>query len=146
MSDFPQHLSQVTANLDRGRGELLAALSGLKDADLVRARRGGWSVGKVLDHIIGAEWHYAHLVGTLRGLGDIAAEDRTLTSVAAASEALARSRTALLKAIEGVTEDDFYRLGPVGREEYSVVSVLENVEQHDAEHLGQIRSIQAQAV
>jgi uncharacterized damage-inducible protein DinB len=143
MSDFPKQLSQVTAKLDQGRGELLTALSELQDSDLVRARRGGWTVGKVLEHIINSEWHYAQLVATLRGTDGVAPETRTPGGVADAAEALARSRAALLNAVDGVTEEDFYRLGLLGREEYSVVSVLENVEQHDIEHLGQIRTIQA---
>lgn len=145
MSGFPNHLSEVTANLNRQRSELLAALSELEDADLDRARRGGWTVGKVLEHITGSEWHYAQLAGNLRGIGDVPPEGDAGAGVEGASEALARSRSALLKAIEGVTEDEFYRLGNVGREEYSVLSVLENVEQHDIEHLGQIRSIRAEA-
>ena len=41
---------------------------------------------------------------------------------------------------------DFYRLGTVGREEYSVVSVIENVTKHDVEHLGQIISIRVAAL
>ena len=145
MSDFSQHLPQLTTNLELRRSELVTVLSELQDNDLVRARRGGWTVGKVLEHIINSEWHYAQLVANLRGLGEMAHENNAATGVADVSDALARSRSALLKAIDGVTEEDFYRLGPIGREEYSVVSVLENVEQHDIEHLGQIRSIQAGA-
>jgi uncharacterized damage-inducible protein DinB len=143
LSDFPHHLAQVSANLQLRRDELLGAVSGLKDVDLVRARRGGWTVGKVLEHITNSEWHYARLVANLRGRGEVAHENHAAAGVADASEALASSRAALLNAIDGVSEEDFYRLGPIGREEYSVVSVLENVEQHDIEHLGQIRAIQA---
>jgi uncharacterized damage-inducible protein DinB len=146
LSDFSGHFAEVTANLDRRRSELLTAISGLGDADLARARRGGWTVGKVLEHITSAEWHYAVLVRHLRGMGDVAqaqAQAPGAGGVAGASEALRCSRAALLEAIDGVGEGDFYRLGTVGREEYSVVSVLENVEQHDLEHLGQIKSIQS---
>ena len=145
MSDFPKHLSEVTCSLELRRGELLGALTSLKDADLARARRGGWTVGKVVEHIIGSEWHYARLVGSLRGADDVAPETDAAAGIADVLEALARSRTALLEAIDGVLEEDFYRLGPPGREEYSVMSVLENVEQHDVEHLGQIRRIQAES-
>jgi len=63
-----------------------------------------------------------------------------------ARESLTRSRAALLDAIGGVDEEDFYRLGTVGREEYSVVSVIENVTKHDVEHLGQIISIRVAAL
>ena len=145
MSDFQRHLAQVTGNLEQHRAELLATLAVLDDADMVRARRGGWTVGKVLDHITGSEWHYARLAANLRGMEDVAPESTEAAGMTGASQALTRSRAALLKAIDGVTEEDFYRLGTVGRVEYSVVSVLENVEQHDIEHLGQIRAIQAEA-
>jgi uncharacterized damage-inducible protein DinB len=143
VSDFSERLSEVTANLERRRGELLAALSECTGSDLVRARRGGWTVGRVLEHIISSEWHYVQLARNLRGVEALAPGSHTVSSVADAGEALARSRAALWEAVGGVTEEDFYRLGPVGREEYSVVSMLENVEQHDIEHLGQIRSILA---
>jgi hypothetical protein len=143
MSEFDAHLSELTANLERHRSELLAGLGEVNDEDLVRARRGGWTIGKVLEHIVGAEWHYARLARNLRGLSDIPQEPFEATTVAEAVAALSRSRAALLAAIDRIPEEDFYRLGSVGREEYSVVSVIENAEQHDLEHLGQIRSIQA---
>jgi uncharacterized damage-inducible protein DinB len=143
VSDFEQHLSEVTANLDRARGELLAVLSDLKDEDLDRARRGGWTVGKVLGHIIGSEWHYAQLAASLRGKEASPPPPQQGGGVSLMAKALSGSRDALLASVHGVSEDDFYRLGHVGREEYSIVSVLENVEQHDIEHLGQIKSIRA---
>jgi uncharacterized damage-inducible protein DinB len=139
---FEAHLSGLNDALVRGRDDLLATVSSLSDADLSRARRGGWPIAKVLEHIIGAEWHYARLVSHLRGASPAAAPDTlAVDSLASVRGALGRSRAALLGALEGVTEDEFYRLGTVGREEYSVVSVLENVDQHDVEHLGQIRAI-----
>jgi hypothetical protein len=143
VSGFQQHLSDVTANLDRARGELLAVLSNLTDEDLVQSRRGGWTVGKVLDHIIGSEWHYAQLAASLRGMEAIQPADHQGGGVAVMTEALSGSRDALLTSIQGVSEEVFYRLGNVGREEYSIISVLENVEQHDIEHLAQINSIRA---
>jgi hypothetical protein len=145
MSEFETQLSEITASLECRRNELLAGLSDLKDEDLGLARRGGWRVGKVLEHVVGAEWHYARLARNLRGLDDIQEETCEAEGVAEVTAALSRSRAALLEAIDSVTEEDFYRLRGVGREEHSVVSVLENVEQHDVEHLGQIRSIQADA-
>ena len=43
----------------------------------------------------------------------------------------------------GVDEETFYRLGAVGHEEYSVLSLLENVALHDREHGPQVREILA---
>jgi hypothetical protein len=51
-----------------------------------------------------------------------------------------------LGALEGVDEAAFYELKPLGKEEYSIVSVLENVVSHDHEHgvqLGLIRNARA---
>jgi hypothetical protein len=42
-----------------------------------------------------------------------------------------------------VTEDEFYEVRQLGREEYSVLSLLENVELHDNEHSAQIEQIRA---
>ena len=64
--------------------------------------------------------------------------------MALATDALERSRAAFLTAVKGVSEDDFYRLGTVGRDKYSIASVLENADQDDIEHVGQIRPIQAE--
>ena len=54
--------------------------------------------------------------------------------------ALAASRGALLTALDGIDEASFYRLSAVGREEYSVISVLENPAHHDREHAQQLRA------
>lgn len=143
-SEFERQLSRLAEGLDQRRADLLAVLPELRDSDLGRARRGGWTIARVLEHIIGAEWHYAQLVSQLRGLDVVTPESANLAGVADAREALGRSRAALLNAMAGVSQSQFYQLGPVGREEYSVVSVLENVEQHDIEHVGQIKMIQAE--
>ena len=62
-------------------------------------------------------------------------------SVANSRRDLAASRKALLAAIDGVDEETFYQLRRVGHEEYSVLSVLENVALHDREHSAQVDSI-----
>jgi hypothetical protein len=142
LSDFSTDLADLTQKLKRNRIDLLSVVQELNDTDLGHARRGGWDVARVLEHIVGAEWHYAQLVAHLRGRPPVIVEAFAATTAGGASGALERSRAALLGVLEGVSEDDFYRLGTVGREEYSIVSVLENAEQHDAEHLGQIRLIQ----
>jgi hypothetical protein len=142
-SSFEAHLQEVCRDLEERRGALLEELSSLDDGALPLARPGGWTIAKVMDHIIGSEWHYARLAGQLRGLEVRESQHGAVSSVPGAVGALAASRKALLSAIEGVSEADFYRLGALGREEYSVVSVLENVAQHDHEHLEQIRRIHA---
>ena len=59
-------------------------------------------------------------------------------------------RKALLKALDALDDDPlayetFYTLKQMGHEEYSVLSVLENVANHDREHAEQIRNIHATA-
>ena len=144
MVDFPDELARLRDSLEQHRCEVNGALAEFQDSDLNKARRGGWTIGKVLEHMVGAEWHYAQLVASLRGLAPPAGEPFNADRVALAADALERSREALLTAVQVVSEDDFYRLGTVGREEYSIASVLENADQHDIEHLGQIRLIQAE--
>jgi hypothetical protein len=63
------------------------------------------------------------------------------STIADAISRLAESRRTLAGTVDGVGEDVFYELRPVGHEEYSVLSVLENVVSHDAEHEHQIRRL-----
>lgn len=53
--------------------------------------------------------------------------------------ALEGTRNAVLEGVDHVKEEDFYRLQSIGHEEYSVLSILENVAAHDREHAEQIR-------
>lgn len=115
----------------------------LGDADLDKGSRGGWTVRKVLEHTIQSEWFYAAGVDALRdrsprrpGSGDIEVD-----SVSGALASLDKSRAALLDALKGVEEGVFYTVGTVLHQEYSILSILENVEAHDDEHGGQIERI-----
>ncbi len=141
-TEFERDLEQARRELDAARSELLGVVDGLSEGDLDRARRGGWTVGRVLEHVIQSEWLYARLVAHLRERlvpGD--AVSGAPSSVADAAQRLDASRRALLAALDGVDEESFYRLRVVGHEEYSVVSVLENAAHHDREHAGQVRAI-----
>jgi uncharacterized damage-inducible protein DinB len=127
------------------RQELLAALEPLTDGDLDRSRRGGWSVGRVVLHLIQSEWHYVRLVRQLRELPPSSPPElpEAVASVAIAVRELTAARQALLEALDGIDEAAFYRLGTLGREDYSVLSVLENVAHHDREHGQQLQRIVA---
>ena len=145
MSDeFDRDLTSACEELDAARRELLPVVGALSDADLDRERRGGWTVRRVLAHVIESEWLYANLVAHLRGApvaGDVVSGGPA--SSAEAAQRLDASRRALRAALDGVDEASFYRLGVVGREEYSIISVLENTANHDREHAGQIQAILA---
>jgi hypothetical protein len=144
-SGLNDDLAAVQRELGAAREELLGTVNALTDDALGQARRGGWTVRRVLQHLIEAEWFYAYLVTQLRGLAPVSpAEGRDApASVPEAVHRLSGSRQALLAAIEGIDEASFYRLGTVGRDEYSVFSVLENAAHHDREHTLQMRSIVA---
>ncbi len=139
-SEFEQDLKDAHQNLRVQREELFAILRTLGDADLSRGRRGGWVIKEVIQHVLDSEWHYTHLIRRLRQVVDESSgTGRTaFDSVDTAVRALAEARAALLAAVGGVAEDDFYRFGPGGGQDYSVLSVLQNVAQHDLEHGVQI--------
>jgi uncharacterized protein (TIGR03083 family) len=141
-SEFATDMSVVRARMDEARAALLATVSSLSDADLERGRRGGWTVRRVLEHVIWSESLYARLLRHLRG-EPVEGEMPPCTpeSVADARARLEASRAALLEALDGVDEETFYRLQTVGHEEYSVLSLLENTAMHDDEHTAQVREI-----
>ncbi len=99
----------------------------------------------MLEHVIQSEQLYAALIGALRGL-PVGQVERPSCAGQAATEILClldSSRTALLSALDGVGEETFYTIKQMGHEEYSVISLLENVASHDREHARQIAEILA---
>lgn len=144
MSDeFSADLDEVRDDIELARNDLLRVVRDLSDADFDRARRGGWPVRRVLEHVIESEWSYGRLAQHLRGLPPDQNElpPHTPSSAAEALAMLRASRQAMIAAIDGVDEESFYRLTPVGHEEYSVISLLENLALHDREHGPQIEQI-----
>ncbi|MEX2157854.1 MAG: DinB family protein [Dehalococcoidia bacterium] len=142
--ELARDLEEQRNALDAARKGLLEVVSPLSEGDLERGRRGGWTVQRVLEHVIWSEHMYARLVTHLRGAtpqGEMG--ENTPTSIGDAIERLAASRAALLAALDGVDEESFYRLQQIGHEEYSVISLLENTVSHDREHATQVREILA---
>jgi hypothetical protein len=135
-SEFDSDLREALSGLAEVRLEFEAMVGALNDSDLRRARRGGWDIGGVIKHVVDSEWHYAGKVGQLRGSPEANTGPEStdpFETVEQACQALAVSRKALLASVDGVGEEEFYRLGGSGQE-YSVLSVLQNVRQHDIEH------------
>lgn len=134
-------LSAALDAMRDNREQLVACIAPLSAADMARARRGGWSVGRVLHHVIESEIAYVRLVAHLRGQ---AAPDLTAvepTDGADAVEQLRVTRAALVAAAEGIDDDTLYAMSKLGANEYSVLSVLENDGDHDHEHLNQIERL-----
>lgn len=143
MTEFQRDLAAACQELDAARQELLGVVTALSDGNLDRAHRGGWTVRRVLEHVIQSEWSYARLVAHLR---ELPAAPGEMTSAAPVSvsevvRALDASRQALLAALNGVDQESFYRTRAVGQEKHSALSALENAANHDREHAEQVRAI-----
>ncbi|HLB23583.1 MAG TPA: DinB family protein [Dehalococcoidia bacterium] len=128
------------------RAALVAVIEPLTAEDMAKSRPGGWSTGRVLHHVIESEVAYVKLLAHLRGLAapDIAAVV-PLDGKDALSQ-LARTRDVLLRMAEGIDDETLYRLAPLGSNEYSALSVLENDADHDHEHLAQVSRLIAGSV
>jgi len=145
MSDFTADLADSTSAMRGARVALRARVAAFGAGDLERERRGGWPVRRVLEHVVESEIAYARVIAHLRGAEAPAAPDaeQASSSPASAVAALDATRDMLLRALDGVREGEFYELRSLGHEQYSVLSVLQNVAAHDHEHLAQIERILA---
>ncbi|SRR5438128_1284972 len=139
MSDFEADKKELLADLDQSRAGLMLAAEELRPEDFGQARRGSWSISRILDHVVHSERLYAQLVSVFSGVATSIEPSDTPSTPAEALGALETTRTALLEGISRVKEEDFYRLQTIGHEEYSVLSILENVANHDREHAEQIQ-------
>ena len=141
-STFTLDLEASLAGLTSARADLVSAVQPLSSAGLERARRGGWPVHRILEHVIQSEWLYAQVAAALSGKpaperGATACADQPADAILCLLDA---GRTALLQAIDDVSEEAFYEIKRLGHEEYSVLSLLENTAAHDHEHAAQIRA------
>jgi uncharacterized damage-inducible protein DinB len=144
-SEFDRDRTDILDGLVSVRAGLIDDLEALSDADLALQRRGGWSIAQVIHHIDESEWHYTGMIGKLRNSPSTTPPEVTVpSSTREAIASLERARAALFASVDGVSEDDFYRLGG-GSQQYSILSALENVRQHDIEHGEQVRNIKALA-
>lgn len=139
MSDFESDRAALLSDLEKSRAELSSVVSRLTSDDLSSARRGSWSVSKVLEHVLHSERLYAQLISMFSGVGYTAEPGAAPSTAAEALAALEATRRVLLEGVNHVKEEDFYRLQTVGHDEYSVLSILENDAAHDREHAEQIR-------
>src|SRR5437867_1795393 len=62
---FESDLTSAGQALDDARAELRTLVASLADADLATARRGGWTIARVLHHIIQGETYYTGTIGYL---------------------------------------------------------------------------------
>lgn len=139
MSEFDTDRAELLGELEAARAQLNEVVGKLSADDLSSARRGSWPVSKILDHVLHSEQLYAQLISVFSGVGTSIEPSGSPTTSAEALTALEATRKAVLDGIDHVKEEGFYRLQTIGHEEYSVLSILENVAAHDREHAEQIR-------
>jgi uncharacterized damage-inducible protein DinB len=141
MIQFQHDLTEGLDAIATVRASLLSSVARLTSDDLNRARRGGWAVRAALRHVIDSEAAYAKVIGFLRSrpVEVAGASDDDVATAVAATRALQRTRATLVALLDGIDEATFYDLQALGKEQYSVASVLENVASHDHEHLEQIK-------
>ena len=120
------------------RRELLALVTAASAGDLARSRPGGWTLGRVLHHVIESDAIYAKMLAhqCARSAPDI--DTREPLDGADAATKLAATRTAVEAMADGIDDETLYRLVRFGHEEYSPLSVLENIASHDRDHFGQM--------
>lgn len=139
MSDFSSDKAELLNGMHKSRVQLNEVVGKLSPDDLSSARRGSWPVSKILDHVLHSERLYAQLISVFSGVGASIEPGANPETSAEALAALETTRKAVLDGVDQVKEADFYRLQTIGHEEYSVLSILENVAAHDLEHAEQIR-------
>jgi uncharacterized damage-inducible protein DinB len=139
VTEFNTDKQQLLGELESSRGELRAVVDRLSADDLAAARRGSWTISRVLDHVLHSEKLYTQLISVFSGGPASVIDSSESSRPEEFAAALDRSREVFLTAVNKVQEDDFYRLQTIGREEYSVLSILENNAAHDLEHAEQIR-------
>ena len=110
MSDFEADKKELLADLDQSRAGLILLVEELRPEDFGQARRGSWSISKILDHVIHSERLYTQLVSTFSGKPASVKDAGQVATAAEAAQALDGSREAFLNAVSNVTEDDFCRL------------------------------------
>lgn len=145
MTTFQADLETVLADMTTARANLVATVQPLSNADLDRARRGGWPVRRVIEHVIQSEQIYSTVVAALReqpvsGSTPVSCVGQPVDEILCQMDTV---RTGMLSALEGVDEAHFYELRRFGHEEYSVLSMLENIANHDREHADQVKTILA---
>ncbi len=140
-ASFQSDLHRVTGDMRHARTLLLALIERLSPDDLARSRPGGWSAGRVLQHVIESEAVYVKLLAHQTGgaAPDLPAGEPSTVSDAVSM--LAATRFAVDRMIEGIDEATLYRLAKIGHEEYSPLSVLENIASHDREHVAQVAEL-----
>ena len=134
-------LTQALDRIAHDRQQLLSLITPLDRDRMAAERRGGWAVWRVLHHVIEAEMMYGKLLAHQCGKPAPKLDVREPLDGAGAARQLDATRAAVVDTIDSIDDDTLYRLVRIGHEEYSPLSVLENIALHDREHYGQLIEI-----
>ncbi len=141
MTSSETDLRRALGDMADARGRLLAMVARLSPGEFALARPGGWSVARVLQHVIESEVTYAKVLAHQCGRAAPDLDVHEPRDAADAAAMLAATRDAVERMVDGIDGETLYRLVRLGHEEYSPLSVLENIAAHDVDHLGQIASL-----
>jgi phosphinothricin acetyltransferase len=136
-------LPAVLDDMRRERDRFVALVSRLTSEELDVGRPGGWTLRRVLHHVIESDATYTKLLAYLCGRTAPELDVTPPSDGDAAVGQLAATRVAMLAMVDGVDDDTIHRLVRVAHEEYSPLSVLENVASHDRDHHGQVLDLLA---
>lgn len=140
MTDSLSNTDLATAldDMRDARDRFAALVSPLSREALESARPGGWTLRRVLHHVIESEAIYAKLLAhqCARPAGGMRTDEPSDGVDALAM--LDVTRQAVRDIIDGIPDEVLYRLTTIGHEEYSPLSVLQNVASHDRDHYTQI--------
>ncbi len=134
-------LERALDDMASARRELLALVSTAPPDSAGLARPGGWTLGRVLHHVIESEAVYAKLLAHQRGVAAPDLDAGEPSDGADAAAKLAATRSAVETLVDGIDDATLYRLVRFGHEEYSPLSVLENIASHDLDHFAQVAEL-----
>ncbi len=136
-----QDLARALTDMTAARGELLALVSATSADDLARSRPGGWTLRRVLHHVIESEAVYAKLLAHQCGVTASGIDTTEPADGPDAAGKLASARGVVTALVDGIDDETLYRLVRFGHEEYSPLSVLQNIASHDRDHQAQIAEL-----
>jgi uncharacterized damage-inducible protein DinB len=103
--EFDSDLRELRGELSTSRAELVSVIESLADSDLDRARRGGWTISRVLEHVIQSESMYTAAIAAIaggsasspQGAGPPASQEEAVRQLLCTREALATALTRRLR-------------------------------------------------
>lgn len=134
-------LRRALDDMDGARAALATRVAPLDARAMARSAPGGWSIGRTLLHVIESEVIYAKVLAHLTQREAPALAFGEPADGASALAGMQAAREAILSLAADVDDDTLYHLARLGHEEYSVLSVLQNIAAHDRDHLGQIAEL-----